>query len=118
MGVRMALSNMHRIDWLADRFLPPDDSPRPNDRRREQMFLSRAFRITDQRRDPRGHALRPGGVDTPAFFAIALGFATFYVYPFLLRRVFSFRTASYLSTAQSTVLIYAARRYHHNSLSA
>ena len=50
--------------------------------------------------------------------AIALGFATFYVYPFLLRRVFSFRTASYLSTAQFTALIYAARRYHDNSLSA
>ncbi len=43
MGVRMAFSNMHRIDWLADRFLPPDDSPRPNDRRREQMFLIAHF---------------------------------------------------------------------------
>ncbi len=46
------------------------------------------------------------GVDTPAFFGIALGFATFYAYPFLLKRVFSFRTASYLSTAQFTVLIF------------
>ncbi len=104
----MTLSLVQQFDRFADRFLPPDNSPRPepDDKRREQMFvvahLASPFCVAILAAMLYGLA----GVDTPPLFGIALGFATFYAYPFLLKRVFSFRTASYLSTAQFTVLIF------------
>ena len=45
------------------------------------------------------------GVTSAALLGLVLGFATFYVYPFLLRKILAFRWAAYLSTAQLTVLV-------------
>lgn len=97
---------MQQIDNFADRFLPPDASLSPSDRQREHVFVI-------------AHLASPvcvvilsamlyglAGVDAPQFFGLMLGFARFYAYPLLLKRVISFRTASYLSTAQLTVMIF------------
>lgn len=97
---------MQQIDNFADRFLPPDASLSPSDRQREHVFVI-------------AHLASPvcvvilsamlyglAGVDTPQFFGLMLGFVSFYAYPLLLKRVISFRTASYLSTAQLTVMIF------------
>jgi len=45
------------------------------------------------------------GVASIPLLALSLGFASFYVYPFLLKRVLSFRVASFLSTGQLTILV-------------
>jgi PAS domain S-box-containing protein len=100
--------SLHPLDAFADRFLPPGDSRRPDERRREQMFVIAhlASPLCVAILAAMLYAL--AGVDTPPFFGLAFGFATFYAYPFLLKRIFSFRTASFLSTAQFTVLIFLA----------
>ena len=92
---------MQQIDNFADRFLPPDASLSPSDRQREHVFVIAHLVVILS-------AMLYGlaGVDTPQFFGLMLGFVSFYAYPLLLKRVISFRTASYLSTAQLTVMIF------------
>ncbi|MBT5779178.1 MAG: PAS domain S-box protein, partial [Rhodospirillaceae bacterium] len=45
------------------------------------------------------------GVASYPLLGLSLGFASFYIYPFLLRGVLSFRAASFLSTGQLTTLV-------------
>ena len=98
--------NIGRIDSFVDRFLSLDGSLELDDRRRERMFVI-------------AHLISPiyvvimaamldglADIHTPQFFGLVAGFASFYVYPFLLSRFLSFRAASYLSTTQLTVLVF------------
>ncbi|MBT7292534.1 MAG: PAS domain-containing sensor histidine kinase [Rhodospirillaceae bacterium] len=97
--------SIHQFDSAANRFLPPDGSLDLDVRRRERMFVI-------------AHLISPicvailaamvyglADIQSPQFFALVAGFASFHVYPLLLNRYLSFRTASYLSTAQLTVLV-------------
>jgi len=101
----MALA-MQGIDSFAERFLPPDPLRTPEDRRRGQLFVV-------------AHLISPviavilaamlyglAGIDSPAFIGLLIGFASFYVYPFLLKHGLSVRAASYLSTAQLSILVF------------
>ena len=103
--------NIRRFDSLANRFLSPEGSLDLDVRRRERMFVI-------------AHLISPlcvvvlaammyglAGIQSPQFFGLVAGFASFYIYPFLLNRHLSFRTASYLSTTQLSILVFLSVYY-------
>ena len=105
------ITSIRQFDSFANRFLSPDGSLDLDVRRRERMFVI-------------AHLISPicvvimaammyglAGIQSSQFFALVAGFASFYAYPFLLNRVLSFRTASYLSTTQLSVLVFLTVYY-------
>ena len=93
------------IDRFLGRFLPVQGYEELDTQRRAQMFVLAhqlspliAFGLA-------GLLYAAAGVASIPLLALSLGFASFYVYPFLLKRVLSFHVASFLSTGQLTILV-------------
>jgi hypothetical protein len=93
------------FDKLSGRFLPAREYAELDMRRRAQMFVLThllspliAFGLA-------GLLYGGAGVASYPLLGLSLGFASFYIYPFLLRGVLSFRAASFLSTGQLTTLV-------------
>ena len=93
------------LDRFSGRFLPVQGYEELDTQRRAQMFVLAhqlspliAFGLA-------GLLYAAAGVASIPLLALSLGFASFYVYPFLLKRVLSFHVASFLSTGQLTILV-------------
>ena len=99
------------MDRLASYCVNDRDYPDPDDKLRAKVFVIAHFLAPNLALAIAAMLYFGADVATPSFFWLVLGFALFFVYPFVIKWGISYRVASVPSLMQFSLLVYSALYY-------
>ena len=93
---------------MASRFIDDNAYPDPDDKLRAKVFIISHFLSSNLALAIAAMLYFGAGVASSSLYWLVLGFALFFVYPFVVKRGISYRIASVPSLAQFSLLAYSA----------
>jgi len=102
---------LRALDRLASCFVDDQAYPDPDDKLRAKVFVIAHFLAPNLALAIAAMLYFGADVATPSFYWLVLGFALFFVYPFVIKWGLSYRVASIPSLVQFSLLVYWALYY-------
>lgn len=104
-------SILRALDRVASRFIDDNAYPDPDDKLRAKVFVISHFLSPNLALAIAAMLYFGAGVASSSLYWLVLGFALFFVYPFVVKRGISYRIASVPSLVQFSLLVYSALYY-------